>query len=125
MNRTRPKLTQKHIAVLQSYDWPGNIRELQNVMERAMIRSRSGAIDFELQNIPGHTTLSFPTSKTREEKPIEVLPEVEILRRQRENTMAALRRSNGKIYGTGGAAELLGIKPTTLTSRIKKMGLEK
>jgi len=125
MNRTRPKLTQKHIAVLQSYDWPGNIRELQNVMERAMIRSRSGAIDFELQNIPEHTTLSFPTSKTREEKPIEVLPEVEMLRRQRENTMAALRRSNGKIYGTGGAAQLLGIKPTTLTSRIKKMGLEK
>jgi transcriptional regulator with GAF, ATPase, and Fis domain len=125
MNRTKPKLTQKHIAMLQGYDWPGNIRELQNVMERAMIRSRSGAIDLDLQNIPGHTALSFPASRTREEIPVEVLPEVEMLRRHRDNTIAALRRSNWKIYGTGGAAELLGIKPTTLTSRIKKMGLEK
>ena len=48
-----------------------------------------------------------------------------MLRRHRDNTIAALRRSNWKIYGPGGAAEVLGIKPTTLTSRVKKMGLEK
>jgi len=53
MNRPKPSLTQKQITMLQSYDWPGNIRELQNVLERAMIRSRSGLIALDLQNISG------------------------------------------------------------------------
>jgi len=48
-----------------------------------------------------------------------------MIRRNRENTVAALRRTNWKIYGSGGAAELLGLRPTTLVSRIKRMELKK
>jgi len=56
---------------------------------------------------------------------LEVLPDAEMRRRERQNTLAALRKSNWKIYGADGAAQLLGIKATTLSSRNKKMGLEK
>jgi transcriptional regulator with GAF, ATPase, and Fis domain len=125
MNRPKPALTRRQITRLQSYEWPGNIRELQNVVERAMIRSRSGTIELDLQNIPGNTTLSFPAFRAREGVPVEVLPEAEMIKRQRENIIAALRQTNWKVHGPGGAAELLGIKPTTLASRIKKMGLER
>ena len=55
----------------------------------------------------------------------EVLPQVEMERRERENVLAALRATGWKLSGEGGAAELLGVKPTTLRSRLKKMGLEK
>ena len=56
---------------------------------------------------------------------MEIIPEVEMQRRDRENLLAALERCNWKVGGTGGAAELLGVKSTTLLSRIKKMGLKK
>jgi transcriptional regulator with GAF, ATPase, and Fis domain len=55
----------------------------------------------------------------------DVVPQAEMDRRERENVLAALRRARWKISGAGGAAELLGVKPTTLRSRLKKMGLDK
>ncbi len=125
MHRPIPTLTLRQITMLQSYEWPGNIRELQNVLERAMIISRSGTIELDLQNIPGYTVLSFPASRAREGVPVEVHPEAEMIKRHRENIIAALGKTKWKIHGPGGAAELLGIKPTTLASRISKMGLEK
>ncbi len=54
-----------------------------------------------------------------------MIPEFEMRRRERENLLAALRQTNWRIYGAGGAADLLGVKPTTLTSRVRKMGLER
>ena len=54
----------------------------------------------------------------------EVIPDKEMARRMRDNMVAALKRSGGRIYGPGGAAELLGIRPSTLTTRIKKLGLK-
>ncbi len=54
-----------------------------------------------------------------------MIPEDEMRRRERENLLNALRQSGWKIYGAGGAAELLGVNPTTLSSRIKKLGLKK
>jgi len=53
------------------------------------------------------------------------MTEQEMRQRERSNTIAALRKSDWKIYGAGGAAELLGIKPTTLVARIKKMGIQR
>jgi len=61
-------------------------------------------------------------SKSREES--EVIPDKEMTRRMRDNMIAALKRSGGRIYGPGGAAELLGIRPSTLSTRIKKLGLK-
>lgn len=53
-----------------------------------------------------------------------MVPEEEVERWRRENMLAALRRARGKVYGPGGAAELLGIPPTTLSSRVRKLGLK-
>ena len=55
---------------------------------------------------------------------LDVVPEEEMQRRERENLLGALRRSDWRVHGPGGAAELLGVRPTTLRSRIKKMGLK-
>ena len=116
-----PRLNQGHVLKLQSYDWPGNVRELQNVVERAVIVSQSGVIRFDL---PGETTTASSATRTSakgtHEPQGEVLPEKEMRRRERENILNALRKTSWKIYGADGAAEFLGIHPTTLSSRIKK-----
>jgi len=56
---------------------------------------------------------------------VEILTEVELLQREKQNLVAALNKANWKVHGEGGAAELLGVKPTTLISRIKKLGLKR
>ncbi len=116
--KTRPEpLTEDHVRQLQEYDWPGNVRELQNVIERAVITSRGRDLTFPLSSTGN--TVPLPS---REDN---VVSDEEMKRRETENTLAALRRANGRVYGDGGAAELLGIKPSTLASRIKKMGIER
>ncbi|MCK5353336.1 sigma 54-interacting transcriptional regulator, partial [bacterium] len=125
MNRMKLTLTSEHLRTLQEYDWPGNIREMQNVLERAMIRSRSGKVHLDLN---GPIEPTMPTSEKavlNQDQTVKVLPEARVRKMIRENTMAALSSSDWKVYGPGGAAELLGIQPTTLMSRMKKMGLEK
>jgi len=126
MNRPLPRLTEAHLLDLQSYDWPGNVRELQNVIERAVITSRSGTLHFNLPRGRVRASQSGQFDRaTRLETNLEVLHEEEMRRRERDNIRAALFKSNGKIYGPGGAAELIGLRPTTLAARIKKMGLRK
>ena len=125
-NRTLPPLTPSHLNQLRNYQWPGNVRELQNVIERAVITSQGGAFQSIL---PHEDHLSSSSRKIKidseSDEGWEIVPETEMRRRERQNTLAALKMSNWKIYGNGGAAELLGIKPTTLSSRIKKMGIKK
>ena len=108
---------------LQKYDWPGNIRELRNVIERAVILARGGPIAFDVP-VNG-ASIDLPalkqTSKEREEA--EFLTEAEIRRRDCENIFVILQKTGWKIKGADGAARLLGVKPTTLISRIKRMGL--
>jgi transcriptional regulator with GAF, ATPase, and Fis domain len=120
----KPRLTRAGIVNLQSYDWPGNIRELRNVIERSVIVSRGGALDFDLP--VKHHSVAFPTSAPEATSPEpEILTEPEMQRRERENLLAALRKTNWKIKGADGAAELLGVKPTTLITRINKWGLKR
>jgi len=119
-------LTQPEVSRLQEYDWPGNIRELQNVIERAVISSRCGKIKFDIpvpQNV-GNTSGSSLIRMSADTEH-EVLPQAEMRRIERENLVNALEQSGWKIYGSGGAAERLGIKPTTLVSRMKKMGIKR
>ncbi|MCZ6680991.1 MAG: sigma 54-interacting transcriptional regulator [Candidatus Poribacteria bacterium] len=126
LNRPRTQLMPDQIEQLQRYDWPGNIRELQNVIERAVIVSRDGQLQFPLMS-PN----TFPDDALQPESGREISPgtgfvsDAEIQRRERANIARALEHANGKVFGPGGAAELLGIKPTTLMSRMKKMGLER
>jgi DNA-binding NtrC family response regulator len=119
----KPRLTQAGIETLQNYDWPGNIRELRNVIERAVIFAGGGALEFDLP-ANGSNPASFERVDVNRPEP-EILTEPEIRRRERDNIFAVLQKTSWKIKGADGAAELLGLKPSTLISRIAKMGLKK
>jgi len=121
-----PRLTRTRIAELKRYDWPGNARELQNIIERAVIMSRSGVFRFDL---PGEAALvglePLHAEPAAADGAQEVFSDVEMRHRERENIRAALDQAGWKIAGPGGAAELLGMKPTTLASRIKRLEIKK
>jgi DNA-binding NtrC family response regulator len=121
----KPRLTRAGIETLRGYDWPGNIRELRNVIERAVIFARGGALEFDLPAFGSSVDLtSFAPPDVNQAEP-EYFTEVELRRRERENLFAVLQKAGWKIKGAGGAAELLGVSPTTLFSRIQKMGLKR
>jgi len=121
-----PKLTQAHVIDLQKYDWPGNIRELQNVIERAVITSRCTNLQFGLPKMSEDTRpLIIKRKKSASQGQTEIMTEDEMREIERENIRTALEKANWKVYGHDGAASLLRIKPTTLMSRMQKMGLEK
>lgn len=122
----KARFTEAHARLLQSYDWPGNVRELQNATERALILAQNGVLHYDL---PG-AELSAPAAGAAASTALDdsnqvILTDAEMCARERQNMQAALTRAGWKIHGEGGAAELLGIKPTTLISRIKKLGLSK
>jgi transcriptional regulator with GAF, ATPase, and Fis domain len=119
----RPRLTAAGIKALQDYSWPGNVRELRNVIERSAIIAQGNALMFDLPE----TLASAPPPKwedTDAPEP-EYFTETEIRRLERENILAILRKTGWKIKGANGAAELLGVKPTTLISRMEKLGLKR
>jgi transcriptional regulator with GAF, ATPase, and Fis domain len=122
----KPRLTQAGVVQLQSYDWPGNIRELRNLIERAVILARGGALEFDLPAASDALPIA-PSSKAVDEANTvrEFFTEPEMQQRERENLLAVLKKSGWKIKGVNGAAEFLGVKPTTLLSRMKKMGLKR
>jgi transcriptional regulator with GAF, ATPase, and Fis domain len=121
----KPRLTRAGIVQLQSYDWPGNIREMHNVIERAVILARGGPLHFDLPvseaSQPARSTKADDSSNAKS----EFFTESEMQQRERENLFVILEKAGWKIKGADGAAELLGVKPTTLLSRIKKMGLKR
>jgi len=119
----KPRFAPSQLQLLENYDWPGNIRELQNVIERSVILARGGALRFDdLLRAVSATKAGPPMIKT---DPADVLTVAEMRRRDRANILAALERTGGKIYGPGGAAELLGVKGTTLATRIKALKIKK
>jgi len=124
LNRPQQNLTHANLKQLQAYHWPGNIRELQNVIERAIIVSKGKRLQFSL---PGEGVESETVSTESAGEVVEniTFTETERLARDRANILTALRLTNGKMSGEDGAAELLGIKPTTLASRMKAMGVQK
>lgn len=124
LNLNAPRLTNANVKQLQSYSWKGNIRELQNVIERAIILSQGGVLQLDLPG--GETNTVVFNNAPVDEQQSENVPytETERIARDRKNILQALRLSNNKISGVGGAAELLGIKPTTLASRLKNMDIQ-
>ncbi|MEH6458153.1 MAG: sigma 54-interacting transcriptional regulator [Cocleimonas sp.] len=127
LNRPQPKLTQGNIQQLQAYDWPGNIRELQNLIERAIILSMDGSLQFQLPggNQASNSDLFIAPASGTSDNETNYYTEAERHNRDRDNILAALNHADWKISGTGGAAELLEIKPTTLASRMKTHGIAK
>ena len=112
-------LSKQQATLLKRYDWPGNIRELKNVIERAVILSRGKVLrlDLAMSDILHAPHAADEHSETAVER---VLTDGELRDLERQNLVRALRASNGRVSGPNGAAKLLGIKPTTLTDRIKK-----
>jgi transcriptional regulator with GAF, ATPase, and Fis domain len=113
-----PPLTNADAARLQQYEWPGNIRELQNVLERAVILSKGARLrlDIALADLPAPAS---PNTWTETDTAETILTDRECRERERANLMKALQRTQGRIYGAGGAADLLGVNPTTLASRLR------
>lgn len=125
LNRPVPHLSQANVKQLQACSWRGNIRELQNVIERAIIVSRGRRLSFEVLTLDSAPNRSSSAARAMEETARELpYTEAERIARDKENILAALRLANGKISGSAGAAELLEIKPTTLASRMKKLGIK-
>lgn len=108
---------------LLSYSWPGNIRELQNLIERALILCNGPILDLEnvLNDVPAARVLHKPeVLANADESPIKTLQEVE-----REHILAVLQQTHGVIEGTNGAAKTLGIHPNTLRHRMEKLGIKR
>jgi transcriptional regulator with GAF, ATPase, and Fis domain len=119
------RVTDAQMARLRAYSWPGNIRELQNVIERAMILSSCGEQPLNLDQIlPPDANAPLPAPDAPGVDP-PYLTQAEWNARERANLLAALRAADWKIYGAGGAAERLGVKPTTLASRLQSHGIRK
>ena len=117
------KLTQTQAAAIQAYDWPGNVRELKNIIERAVILSKGNALRLDL-SLPAS---SSATSRSERLLPAEdnILTEKQMRELQKQNLITALKQTNWRVSGQDGAAEILGIKPTTLADRIRSFGIQK
>ena len=115
-------LSRQQFSLLNNYDWPGNIRELKNVIERAVILSQGKVLRLDL----AMADILRP-SRQRSNKPdragVGIMTETELIALQRENMLAALSLSDGRVSGAEGAAKLLGLKPSTFTDRMKKFGI--
>jgi len=122
MGRTVASLTEDGRRRLLAYDWPGNVRELANVIERAVITSRDGRLDLE-RAIPESSLPPAPASVSGAPEVIRTAQELGELERQ--NLLRALDAAGWRVAGPQGAAARLGMKPSTLASRIKALGLER
>ena len=116
-------LTRAQAANMKAYSWPGNVRELKNVIERAVILSPGKALRLDL-SMPG---LKFDDEEAVVEVPRddEVLTERAMRDLQKANLVKALEQTNWKVSGSGGAAELLGLRPTTLADRIRTFNIKR
>jgi len=110
-------LTRAQAANLRAYEWPGNVRELKNVIERAVILSQGKVLRLDL---------SMPDLKPEADEAqdigaggADILTDKDIKELQKANLIKALRQTNWRVSGAGGAAELLGVRPTTLADRMR------
>lgn len=118
-------LCNEDIYALKNYSWPGNVRELQNVIERAVITSQNGKLDI-INALPQtfHHLVKLENGSYNAE-PEKVYTSKELQDLERENIIKALRKSDWKVSGKNGAARILDIPPTTLSSRIKALKIKK
>ena len=118
--------SQKHIQELQRYGWPGNIRELQNVLERAMITARNGTVSFQYLLEQEEQSINSQSMDSHQVQipHVDILTVDDLKNLEIQNLKNAVQRCDGKIFAEDGAAHLLGVNPTTLISRLKKYGID-
>src|SRR5512143_2724322 len=117
-------LSKQQAALLKRYDWPGNIRELKNGIERAVILSRGKVLRLDLA-MSDILNCAVVTETNEPEGVVRLMTETELLDLERKNMLLALERAQWRVSGPNGAAKLLGVKPTTLADRMKKLKLRK
>lgn len=126
MNKTVDSISEEAMRILSSYHWPGNIRELQNVIERAVILCQGSELQVDSVLRESMSRRSDEQLRAAANDPdATVFSKDEIDRLERRNILAALEKTSWKIYGPGGAAEMLGVKPSTLAARVTRMGLKR
>lgn len=111
LKRSSLVLSDESMACLTRYAWPGNVRELQNVIERAVILARSPVVTVELQSLTNVPPASESTAN--------------LLEMERRHILRVLEGTRWRIYGPNGAAVQLGLNPSTLRSRMKKLGVSR
>jgi DNA-binding NtrC family response regulator len=116
LDRPVPCLSREAMELLISYDWPGNVRELEHVLRRAVIQVGVGEIT------PSYLSLDAPVQGNKASTAQPIMPMEEY---ERQYLRQVLEHTGGVIYGTQGAAALLGLHPNTLRSRMKKLGVKK
>lgn len=123
LGREPLRMTQLQVSALKQQEWPGNIRELKNVIERVVILSTGNRLRLDLAVANTATKHHLPTDQAVGES-AEFVSSAEFKELERANITAALKHANWKTWGPHGAAELLGIKPSTLAYQIKALGIE-
>jgi len=109
MGKEIESIPKKIMQALQSYSWPGNVRELRNVIEHAMILNKGKTLDVQ---VPKHTYPETDVTDTLENM-------------ERRHIVAMLEKTGWRVAGQGGAAEVLGLKRTTLQAKMKKLGIKR
>jgi transcriptional regulator with GAF, ATPase, and Fis domain len=109
MGKRIERISKRGMEAMQRYPWPGNVRELRNVIEHAMIISTGSALSVELPKPIRDVQVTDAT--------LEMV--------ERQHILNILERTRWRVRGPGGAAEILGIKPTTLDFRMKKLGIKR
>jgi PAS domain S-box-containing protein len=110
MGKKIDQIPKVSMAALMGYDWPGNVRELQNVIERAAILSRGSELELGEWRDVSTGTADEPRHMTLADN-------------ERQHISRILKFTNGQVSGEKGAAQILGLKPTTLESRMKRLGI--
>jgi transcriptional regulator with GAF, ATPase, and Fis domain len=119
--RRGASVTPEGLAALRGYRWPGNLRELTYVLERAVMLSTGPSLGTDVLDVWSDARPRLgPTGPSVVHTPVLTLDEA-----QRRHIESVLARTSGRLYGRGGAAEILGVKPSTLQSRMKKLGVRR
>lgn len=125
LGRDPMRLSKQQVKQLIGHRWPGNIRELRNIIERAVILSTGSRARLDLAMPDDARTRSEVATVQAVSEEIDFVTDAEMREREKANLMAALRHANWRVWGSDGAASLLGIKPSTLTYRMKVFGIAK
>ena len=116
-------LTKQHTTLLEIHQWPGNIRELRNVMERAVILTKGSRLRLDLAM--GGASKVEPVAGPLVSDETPFLTESEFRAREKQNLVAVLRAANWRVWGPDGAAAMLGISPSTMSYRMNAFGIRK
>jgi formate hydrogenlyase transcriptional activator len=111
MGKPVDHIAESSMAALCAYPWPGNVRELRNLIERSMILTRGSILRVSLDHAPSPHLPGAPSGTLEA--------------RERDHVLQVLQHTGWRIRGPGGAAERLDIKPTTLESRMKRLGIRR